>query len=250
MIDVQSRINAIPNIRQHIFEIFQYIVVPIPQRSDAALLKKAVALRIGFLRDEFIVLTTIKFDGEFDVMAVEVEHVRADSVLAAEFLIVQTAGANERPNQFLGIGRGAAQVADEGQCFFVEWNFLNFDVALLRRVGPFPHPPFGHLLPMGEGRQGAFQRVLVDFGGGKELPDGRCDRERAAAVVQAHDNGCRWPAEFAAQVFDLDTPALNGSIVHKYTRCGFEHDAGHGEVEIGAGEPARILERNRHAVFF
>src|SRR3546814_2523024 len=90
-----------------------------------------------------------------------------------------------RPDKVLDVGGIAAQVADEGLRFVVEGQLLPATCA--GGFGSLPHPPFGHLLPGGEGSNGGPPRPLVDLRGGVKAVQRRCEGERDAAAVAAHD---------------------------------------------------------------
>jgi len=90
------------------------------------------------------------------------------------------------------------------------------------------------------------QRPLVHFGGDVELVGRRREGKRCAAGMFAHDDRARGPTERCPRPRDVVAPALPGVGIECQSGRGFQRRAGAIEVEVGAGQPARILERFAH----
>src|SRR3546814_14197550 len=84
---------------------------------------------------------------------------------------------------------------------------------------------------------------LVDLRGGGKAVQRRCEGERDAAAVAAHDCFTVRPAERLACEVDVVAPARQRRVGERQSRGSFQCRARAGKVEVAAGQPARILIR-------
>ena len=92
------------------------------------------------------------------------------------------------------------------------------------------------------------QRPLVGFGRGVELVERRGERQRCAAGVFAHEHRAVRPVERRAHAGDVAAPALQGAGIERYLGRDLQRRAGSVEIQVGAGQPARVLERFAHVM--
>jgi len=78
---------------QHAVDIFDDIGVPISQNGNAARGKPSVATLVSLDFRRQVVLTAVEFDGEAKSRAIEIEHVRADGVLAPKSMAIDLTAA-------------------------------------------------------------------------------------------------------------------------------------------------------------
>ncbi len=108
---MRQSFNMRDKVAQHAFQIRQYVVVPIPNDSDAFFrepLRAAVIGLLAFLR----VLSAIHFNGETNTRAVKVDGVGTDRMLLAEREAVELIAPQCVPQPEFGIGH----VCAEGSC--------------------------------------------------------------------------------------------------------------------------------------
>jgi hypothetical protein len=95
-------------------------VVPEAEDGDALLGEKRAAdfvVGAGFVG---VVLAAVEFDGELFGVAVEVQDVGRERMLAAEFVAGEAAVAEVAPEELFGVGGGLAEVAGEDEGVFVQ----------------------------------------------------------------------------------------------------------------------------------
>jgi hypothetical protein len=86
---------------KHRFNVQQYLVVPEAQHCKALVLQPCVT---PYIAGAAIVLPSIGFDDQARTEVHEVNDIRPDGLLPAEFLSVQTMGAEVMPEQSLRVG--------------------------------------------------------------------------------------------------------------------------------------------------
>ena len=92
-------------------------------------------------------------------------------------------------------------------------------------------------------RSARSQRPFVDFGGGEQLVERRRERERGAAGVRARDDRAHRASRARARMRDARVASAAARRRRRRAADGFQHRAGAGEVQVGAGQAARVLER-------
>jgi hypothetical protein len=88
---------------QHAFRILQHIIVPEAQHCDALRGQVSRALRVVRSLLWFGMLPAIQLDGEFRLMAIEVDEIGAEWMLAAEAVAEQLILAQQLPQQVFRI---------------------------------------------------------------------------------------------------------------------------------------------------
>src|SRR5690606_18054910 len=155
-----------------------------------------------------------------------------------ELLVVQQQGQaafarglakRGQAGQGLGFGGGAQQAHGRGLV-------ANGSVAgLVHRLA-------GVDSGLGQGRQPG---PLVDLGGGVEAVGRSGKGEAGAAGVFAHDHRPARPFQGRARANDPLLPAFEQGDGHRRAHAGLQRRARLGEIQAGAGQPARIVEGRR-----
>ncbi len=79
-----------PNLFQHRFGLLEYLVVPETQNMNALVFEERASALVINLRGRCIMLTTVQLNRELFLVAVEIENVVAEGVLATELAVRQT----------------------------------------------------------------------------------------------------------------------------------------------------------------
>ena len=90
------------------------------------------------------------------------------------------------------------------------------------------------------------QRPLVHFGGDVELVEWGLERQRSTGGVFAHDDGVVRPIQQHPRPRDVRAPALQRVRIEGEARPRFQRCACTVEIQVGAGESARVLEGFHH----
>jgi hypothetical protein len=92
-------------------------MIPEPQDADALFgqIFQPPFVMLSAIRG--VVLSPIEFHGKSKFMAVEVQHVRFQHMLASKLLTSKPAVAKHRPYQLFGVGLLLAKLAGEAQKF-------------------------------------------------------------------------------------------------------------------------------------
>jgi hypothetical protein len=87
---------------EHGLRLTQHLVIPVAQDMNPLLFKEAgPVLVIGLMLH---VLAAVQLDGEFQLVAVKVQDVTPDGVLAAELQAQEAFGPQDLPKQLFGVG--------------------------------------------------------------------------------------------------------------------------------------------------
>jgi hypothetical protein len=82
---------------QNALEIIENLVVPEPQHTNSSSLEESRPLLIPRSCGGFVVLSAIQFNRQPGFMAIKIDHIRLNGVLAAEFAAHETPVAQQRP---------------------------------------------------------------------------------------------------------------------------------------------------------
>ena len=100
---------------QHRFRLLQHLLIPETDDRYPLPMKVRGALRIPAFFIGFVVLPAVHLDRQAGLVTVEIQHIRGNRVLAAEFQPAELPVSKQIPEQLLGIGLFLAQLAGERQ---------------------------------------------------------------------------------------------------------------------------------------
>ncbi len=111
---VGVRGKRFPNDGKHRIGLFENLVIPETQSANALFGEKFIAELVMRLLLIFSVAAAVELNREVSFLAEEVQDVRGNRMLAAEFEATETTGAELLPEKNFGLGRMLAQLAGEG----------------------------------------------------------------------------------------------------------------------------------------
>jgi len=108
---VRGILESLQDSLEHGIGFFQRLIVPEPQKADAAFRKASFSLLVagGLLGQR--VATPVEFNPEACVRTIEIQDESTDGVLAAELPSLQPTIAKVRPDSYLRVGRHVAHAA-------------------------------------------------------------------------------------------------------------------------------------------